>query len=69
MYERVAGLIVQRQLPTLVLVNRAEEPIDLAPLEALNAAHLSGARHRLAAFVTFNQAALQGFEWLVEQLG
>jgi GTPase SAR1 family protein len=67
-YEKVAGPIVQRRLPTLVLVNRAQDPMDLAPLEALNAAHLSATPHRMAAFAAFDAAATQSFEWLADQL-
>jgi GTPase SAR1 family protein len=68
MYQKLSGLIVQRQLPTLVLVNRAEDPINLGPLEDLNAEHLAGTTYRMAAFVSFDQELFHFFEWLVGQV-
>jgi GTPase SAR1 family protein len=67
-YEKLAEPIVQRKLPTLILVNRAADPIDLSELESLNAKHLSGTAHRTTAFPTFGSAVLKSFEWLVADL-
>jgi hypothetical protein len=66
LYDRIGPALVERRIPTLVLVNRYEDGVDLTQIQQLNAEKLKGIPIRVATIVHLQQDVPREFSWLEE---
>jgi GTPase SAR1 family protein len=63
-FDIVGPVIIERNLPTLTLVNKCDATVDLSALELLLKAKLGKVPSKLATISHLNQALLNEFAWI-----
>jgi hypothetical protein len=64
MYDKIGPTLVERKMPTLILVNRYEDGVDLTQIENLNTERLQGIPLRVATIANLQQDVANEFSWL-----